>query len=577
MHFSPAQVNSMLNQLLSRNLFNTIKQIIAETSDEEFLAENMPEWEELAAPLREFFSITTPQAILLAIYLEGGFRERSVDIERVLNHFGKDISCLALVNSTLEELAQLRLLQTKSEDIFQRRSKVAFKKEYEVPYKVLKAVLDGSKDALVVPAITSIDELIDEIQQLISRYRMGDIQNDALIHQLEDLTQQNGALPELEWLLSHDGMTTDLVAVIFMMLIDYLDGDDDVNVDRLCRILKPEAHDRLNFKRNILDPKGLLLSEGLVEYSNEELLNRNRLRLSDLTIQHLTDGGKDAETPHHFRPTLSQLIYPDKTFEEVLYYNVEEEKPIAILRQALEEEMYMSIRSGLMSAGMKPGFTVLLYGYPGTGKTATVKQLARATGRTILMVDIAQIQSKWVGESEKNLTKVFDEYRRCLKYYDTEPILLFNEADAILGKRFHAKSSVDKSFNSLQNILLQQLEDFEGIFIATTNLANHLDDAFDRRFLYKVQFNRPKIEVRRKIFQQAFPACEQSFLEQQLQGFDLTGGQIMNVKKKMTITLLIEPGRTLQELLPQLIREEVSLSSPSQPAPIGFVKPPSMN
>ncbi|MCA6485278.1 MAG: ATP-binding protein, partial [Chitinophagaceae bacterium] len=224
-----------------------------------------------------------------------------------------------------------------------------------------------------------------------------------------------------------------------------------------------------------------------------------------------------------------------------------------------------------------PGFTVLLYGYPGTGKTATVKQLARATGRTILMVDIAQIQSKWVGESEKNLTKVFDEYRRCLKYYDTEPILLFNEADAILGKRFHAKSSVDKSFNSLQNILLQQLEDFEGIFIATTNLANHLDDAFDRRFLYKVQFNRPKIEVRRKIFQQAFPDCEQSFLEQQLQGFDLTGGQIMNVKKKMTITLLIEPGRTLQELLPQLIREEVSLSSPSQPAPIGFVKPPSMN
>jgi hypothetical protein len=226
----------MPNQQLSRSLFNTIKDLLTETNEEEFLEENMPEWEELAGPLREFFSITTPQAILLAIYLEGGFRERSVDIERVLNHFGKDISCLALVNSTLEELSQLRLLQTKSEDIFQRRSKVAFKKEYEVPYKVLKAVLDGSQDAMVVPAITTIDELIDEIQQLISRYKMGDIQNTALMQQLEDLTRQNGALPELEWLLSHNGMTPDLVAVIFMMLIDYLDGDDDVNVDRMCRI-----------------------------------------------------------------------------------------------------------------------------------------------------------------------------------------------------------------------------------------------------------------------------------------------------------------------------------------------------
>jgi hypothetical protein len=567
----------MPNQQLSRSLFNTIKDLLTETNEEEFLEENMPEWEELAGPLREFFSITTPQAILLAIYLEGGFRERSVDIERVLNHFGKDISCLALVNSTLEELSQLRLLQTKSEDIFQRRSKVAFKKEYEVPYKVLKAVLDGSQDAMVVPAITTIDELIDEIQQLISRYKMGDIQNTALMQQLEDLTRQNGALPELEWLLSHNGMTPDFVALIFMMLIDYLDGDDDVNVDRMCRILKPEAHERLNFKRTILDPKGLLLAEGLVEYSNEELLNRNRLRLSDLTVQHLTDGGRGAETPSHFRPTLSQLIYPDKTIEETLFYNTEEEKPISILRQVLEKEMYQTIRSGLMSAGMKPGFTVLLYGYPGTGKTATVKQLARLTGRTILMVDIAQIQSKWVGESEKNLTKVFDEYRRCLKYYDSEPILLFNEADAILGKRFNVKSSVDKSFNSLQNILLQQLEDFEGIFVATTNLADHLDEAFDRRFLYKVQFNRPSIDVRRKIFRQAFPACKPSFVEELLKSFQLTGGQIMNIKKKLTITRLIEPGKKLQALLPQLIREEVSLSSPTLSTPIGFMKPATAN
>jgi SpoVK/Ycf46/Vps4 family AAA+-type ATPase len=105
----------------------------------------------------------------------------------------------------------------------------------------------------------------------------------------------------------------------------------------------------------------------------------------------------------------------------------------------------------------------LLYGGPGTGKTASVKQIARTTGRAILMVDIAKIQSKWVGESEKNLSKVFEEYRNGKKAFANDPILLFNEADAILGKRFSVKSSVDKSYNAMQNILLQELEDFEGI------------------------------------------------------------------------------------------------------------------
>lgn len=99
------------------------------------------------------------------------------------------------------------------------------------------------------------------------------------------------------------------------------------------------------------------------------------------------------------------------------------------------------------------------------------------------MVYIPRIISKWVGETEKNLSRLFDEYHRTRKYFDKDPILFFNEADAILGKRKSANSSVDKMNNSMQNILLQELEDFERNFIAAYNLADQLDEAFDRRLL----------------------------------------------------------------------------------------------
>jgi SpoVK/Ycf46/Vps4 family AAA+-type ATPase len=189
------------------------------------------------------------------------------------------------------------------------------------------------------------------------------------------------------------------------------------------------------------------------------------------------------------------------------------------------------------------------------------------------MVEISKIQSKWVGESEKNLSRVFDEYRRCRKAYSLDPILLFNEADAILGKRTSVKSSVDKSYNAIQNILLQELEDFEGIFMATTNLADQLDAAFDRRFLYKVSFSQPELHVRKKILEQVFPGCQPGVLENLVNQYPLTGGQIMNVKKKLTIQLLLQPILNKEEVLHQLVKEELTLSAPPSKTIIGFLKP----
>ena len=531
----------------------------------------MQEWEEVAAPLCTFFEISTPEAVLLALYLEASFRDRGVDIDRVLQHFGKDICSLTLINSTLQQLAKKQFLQTKKADFFRRRSKQEYKKEYQITPKISRAVLEGSRECLHKKATTTFFDLLDEAGDLFGMHDDEEISVESMLEELSELLQNNPGIPEIKWLQSHKDLTSQYIAILFMMLLELLDGEEDVQIDKLVRSVCDDMQDRITLRRKITDPKNPLLVQKLIQYSDEEFLSRNLLRVTEEAIQQLLGGQQVTETAN-FRPVLSKLIQPETVIEETLYYNPAEEKQIYLLKEALKEDAYQKIREGLLAEGLRAGFTLLLFGGPGTGKTASVKQLARLTGRNILMVEISKIQSKWVGESEKNLSRVFDEYRRCRKAYTLDPILLFNEADAILGKRTSVKSSVDKSYNAMQNILLQELEDFEGIFMATTNLADQLDAAFDRRFLYKVSFSQPELTVRRKIVEQAFPGCQPGVLDSLVNQYPLTGGQIMNVKKKLTIQLLLQPILNKEEVLQQLVKEELTLSNPLSKTQIGFLQ-----
>ena len=139
------------------------------------------------------------------------------------------------------------------------------------------------------------------------------------------------------------------------------------------------------------------------------------------------------------------LIKSDSLPEKKLIYNLSEQKQVEELSVILSSDRFSEVQSRLRNAGMRTGFCSLFYGSPGTGKTETVYQIARATGRDILRVDVDKIKSCWVGESEQNMKKLFDRYRNICKDSTLAPILLFNEADAILGIRMEgATRAVDK-------------------------------------------------------------------------------------------------------------------------------------
>jgi SpoVK/Ycf46/Vps4 family AAA+-type ATPase len=251
-----------------------------------------------------------------------------------------------------------------------------------------------------------------------------------------------------------------------------------------------------------------------------------------------------------FSSGVCKLIKHETIVEKELFYNETEQQSISTLAEFLKAEKYKNIIERLEENKMRPGLTILLHGYPGTGKTETIYQLARQTKRNILLVNISEIRDKWVGESEKKLKAVFETYKNSFKHFEQTPILLFNESDALIGKRINVNTSVDQMNNAMQNILLQELEDFNGILMATTNLTSNLDEAFERRFLFKIKYSRPSYEAKASIWKSKLNFLSEKDAQNLAVEFDFSGGQIENISRKIFLdSVLLGKTYTLEDTL----------------------------
>ena len=223
-----------------------------------------------------------------------------------------------------------------------------------------------------------------------------------------------------------------------------------------------------------------------------------------------------------------------------LYFNPKEQEQVKHLTSILKPRKFASIQRRLTALNMRKGFACLFYGGPGTGKTETVLQIARQTGRDIMQVEIAGLRSRLVGESISNIKRIFNTYRELCEVSDVTPILFFNEADGIFTKRSLVTDHYcEKEENAMQNVILQEMENLEGILIATTNLTSNLDNAFERRFLYKIEFNKPTTEVKVKIWSSMLGNISRKDALHLATQFDISGGQIENIARKRTVDYIL--------------------------------------
>lgn len=499
--------------------------------------------------------LTPMQTVLLAMFVDRS-EDRSIRIPEIANYSGCRTTKILRLSDDVDMLEEKRHV---------RASRSRGNLSYRVPSDVLKSLRKNEQYVYTPVHVKDTISFFSRFNSLMKEMDDDEFNHDQLRN---DTLGMLDDIPETVFARNLKRMNLDdedALLFIFMAHLYIENNDDRIGFSDIDNLYDDdELPDWIN--REFRGRSSDLFDRKLIENVNEDGMARS-------DVFKLTEEAKDNFLGElnlsTFGKSEKDLIAPDSFPEKRLIYNDSEKGQVYELSSILGESRFQEIQSRLVENGMRKGFCCLFYGSPGTGKTETVYQIARQTGRKIMRVDVNKIKSCWVGESEKNIKALFDRYRNICKNSKLAPILLFNEADAVLGVRMEgANRAVDKMENSIQNIILQEMETLEGIMIATTNLTTNLDKAFERRFLYKIQFSRPTVEARASIWQSMMPKLSHEKAKVLASKFDLSGGEIENIVRKQSVNAILS-GNEIADLeeITKLCSQERITSSRSR---IGF-------
>ena len=487
--------------------------------------------------LAESYCISERQAVIFCICIEKG--PSRVDYDDLASYL--DINKIKALGfaADIDALVRRRLLRfrdVKDED------------DFDVPTVVIRCLKHN--EVYELPQRTGLD--CAGMFELLNLW-FEDLNDDAIsarelreeLQKLFDDNPQVGFVRHLKEYNLNDEDT--LLVTLFCHLLINRD-DDDIRFNQMEDVFESSCFFN-NAKAELRSGEHWLMREKIIEHRCEDgIANNTRYKLTEDAKRVLLAELKINTAEEK----IADMVEVEQLPEKRLFFSEAIGRQVSELGSFLQPENFKKVRERMRSRGFRNGFACLFYGSPGTGKTETVYQLARQTGRSIMVVDVPQIKSKWVGESEKNIKALFDRYREMVKTAKRTPILLFNEADAIIGIRKNgAQSAVDKMENSLQNIILQEMESLDGIMIATTNLQQNLDRAFERRFLYKIKFEKPTAETRAHIWHEMIPDLSDIVVQTLAEKYDFSGGQIENIARLYNIDCILhgDDGDSLAMLI----------------------------
>lgn len=468
--------------------------------------------------------LSQKQSVMLALFVNRSYEE-CIQMEELSKYVKCSTARILRYMNDIDELE-------KKEFIRCRRSKG--KISYRVPFEVLEAAKNNEKFIPKKYTGLSCQELFGVLEEIFKLREESEITYELMAQKIDSLFKDNS---ELEYVSRVENYEISNESKMLLVLFSHLlvNNEDNYIMFHDLDFLYDDKRYWNCVKSQLCKGIHPLFDLELIEFNNDDgMVDRESFRMTDKAKSELFS---ELCLQSNARDKINKdIVRSDKIAEKKLFYGESIQSQINELSQLLDESHYQAIHCRMKESGFRCGFTCLFYGSPGTGKTETVLQLARQTGRDIIQVNVADIKSCWVGESEKNIKNLFDTYREHVKKDAITPILLFNEADALINKRLEgAQSAVNKMENSILNIILQEMENLDGILIATTNLAQNMDTAFERRFLYKIKFERPTFDARVNIWRTIIPTLNEEDSRYLANKYDFSGGQIENIARHYTI------------------------------------------
>ncbi len=408
---------------------------------------------------------------------------------------------------------------------------------YRVNSKISRAIIQNKPIPQIKEnEISNIYDVLSSFSQALYNRDDDNITTEEFFETVEEIREANKHFPLLKKINSLK-LDVENFYIYVHLIWNTMRGTKSFEIRRVIDIIYDKTVKVVEILQKISSGENVLIEQNLIEIVKARFVQDTQVALTDFSLNLLKECGINITIN---KKNEKNIIFSDKIPSRKLIFSNTEMEQLYLLKNLLKERKFKSTQKRLTEKNLPKGIVVLLYGAPGTGKTEIVKQIARETKREIIHVDLSQSKSMWFGESEKIVKQIFTDYNFYSKDCSKVPILFFNEADAIISKRIDINiSSTGQTQNAIQNILLEELENFEGILIATTNLSNNLDSAFERRFLFKIKFQKPNIDVRSKIWKLKLPFLTQQNCDLLAEKFDFSSGQIDNIFRKNEIHEII--------------------------------------
>ena len=516
--------------------------------------------------ISNYLDVNQERSAIFSMVLVMCVNEQAPVLHEISNRGGLDVIDFMPQISSLDTLVKegyLKRRKARHRQVEEALRSKVYMIDEEIMNAIIRDIPMPKKEAEELEGSIEIFQLIYDWMHQVSDNEMGE---QDFMEDVEHLLKQKQHCPIIKELSLYE-IPIDFKIVFIYTMWRSICGYNSIDLEFPCETVTFTSSRRIRMMQRFAHSEDPLSKEDLIEVKEGRMGSDLEARLSDKSLKileleniHIKERYKKGQ----------ETMKPDQIIAKSLFFNEEEEKQWNRIHSLLEEDNFRMINERMSGMGMKTGFTILFHGSPGTGKTESVLQLARLSGREIMKVDASMTKSMWFGESEKLMKRIFTTYEELRKSSARTPILFFNEADAILGKRkVDSSSNVSQTENALQNILLEALENFNGIFIATTNLIQNLDPAFDRRFIYKMCFYPPEVKVAAKIWKQNMPTLADEDCLFLAQEFTFSGGQIDNVVRKCEIEHILTGTSVDLERIKAFCDKEILLKKTGS-NPIGF-------
>jgi ATPase family associated with various cellular activities (AAA) len=512
--------------------------------------------------VRKFFGCTEESAKILSHIVMEGYENNAVSPESIRSVLGLPLGKLKGIEEFLRNLYRIGLVSTR------QRGRNSIARGYDASPNLLDAVFHECKSLLKTRPIEHAGDLVHKMFQIIEQFRNLRWHHSELYTEIKALHRKHRKMPIVKWVEGLN-LSDGEVSCFYYVLFKRLEGEVDIDLTDFDKALFPHPKERFGFKRKVIAGALPMISQELIRVERHMGGKLIELNLGQAAEAKMPEFDLNISVEEKENTTLEKVRHQDIT-RKTLIFDAPLSEQMEAMHRLLSPNRLTLIQEKLKKQGMNPGILAIFHGVPGSGKTESVLQLAAETGRDIYRVNIANVRNKYVGESEKGVKNIFEQYRKLASGNDRMPILLFNEADAVLGKRIAVNSSVDQMNNSMQNILLEEMETFQGIFIATTNLALHLDEAFERRFTYKLKFSKAGEQVRSTLWRTHFPELTESEARTLSDQLDLSPAQIENLRKRWEIHQVLFEEAGLELSFIKTLAEQETLKPDDHKPVIGF-------